>query len=398
MGTTGLTAQAYGRSASGGTIVKKNLGQENILDSGEVNSPLTSAEGETIQILTRAGLVALVLSLLLLVLQFPIAELSFWLLNGNDELEALAKEYFYIRIWAAPATIGLYALMGWYFGMQNALYPMYLTILINIVNIVFDYVLVFHFDMKADGVAWATVIAQYSGLVVGIFIWFYKYGNLRQFFNLTIVREISGFKHFFTVNRDIFFRTLLLVTAFAFFTDRSALQGTTILAVNSILLQFFFWMSYGVDGFAYASESLVGKYVGIGNSYNVHKSIRYCFYWGMGFAGLYALIYSVFGYEILTIFTNQSDIIEQAVPYLFWIVLIAILAAPSFIWDGVYIGLTASREMRDSMVISFLIYIASYYFFIQFWPNHGLWIAMSLFMLTRGIVQTVWWQRMKLRY
>ncbi|MEO1262830.1 MAG: MATE family efflux transporter [Bacteroidota bacterium] len=372
MGTTGLTAQAFGKN-----------------DQSDVSN-----------ILGRALITALAGSILLLLVQVPLANMSFHLLDASSTVEGFAKEYFFVRIWAAPATLGLYAVMGWFFGMQNAVYPLILTILINVVNIVFNIYFVNHLGMKADGVALGTVIAQYTGLVAAIILFRYKYFRFVKYFKRKVIFELNALKKFLALNRDIFLRTFCLIFAFAFFDNESARQGDVILAVNAILLQFISWMSYGIDGFAHASESLIGKYLGAKNKSLLIKAIRFSFLWAMGFAVLYSMAYFIFGEHLLRVFTDQENIIEQASQFLFWVVLFPIVATPSYIWDGIYIGHTASVAMRNTMVIALTVYLVFYYAQLHFLDlgNNGLWLTLLVFMFARGAVQWAWYRIKRLDF
>jgi MATE family multidrug resistance protein len=256
MGTTGLTAQAYGRGSR----------QEMALTLG------------------RALLVGLLLAALLLLLQVPIEWISSSLMNVEGTQAELVAQYFYIRIWAAPASLALFSLFGWYFGMQNAVYPLILTIFINVVNIALSYYLVIVLGWTVEGVAVGTVVAQYAGLLLGILLFFGKYSYLLKELKARALLQWEALRGFLTLNRDIFLRTLSLTFGFGFLFSRSAASGELILAVNTILLQFLNWMSYGVDGFAYAAESLVGKYHGAEDEAGTRRAIRYSFLWGMGLA------------------------------------------------------------------------------------------------------------------
>lgn len=371
MGTTGLTAQAFGKD-----------------DKSAVSN-----------ILGRALITALAGSILLLLIQVPLANMSFHLLDASSTVEGFAKEYFYMRIWAAPATLALYAMMGWFFGMQNALYPLILTILINVVNIICNIYFVNYMGMKADGVALGTVIAQYSGLIAAAILFYKRYASYVKYFKRRIIFEFGALKKFLALNRDIFIRTFCLIFAFAFFDNESAKQGDVILAVNAILLQFISWMSYGIDGFAHASESLIGKYLGADDKPQLRKAIKYSFLWAMGFSLLYSAIYLVSGDSLLYVFTDQEDIIQAAVPFIFWVMLFPIVATPGYIWDGIYIGHTASVAMRSTMVIALAIYLIFYYtqsYFLN-WGNHGLWLTLLVFMAARGGVQWAWYRFVKFR-
>jgi MATE family multidrug resistance protein len=365
MGTTGMTAQAYG-------------GQD---------------QESVIQTLGRALLIVMILAGLILSLQLPIGALSMELLNADGRQQPLVEKYFYIRIWAAPATLGLYAFMGWFFGMQNAIYPLILTLLINTVNIVLSIYFVHTLGMDVDGVAYGTVAAQYAGLLAAMGLFYYKYRTLLRGLKARAITEWQKLQQFLSVNADIFIRTLFLTSAFGFFYSQSAAEGAMILAVNTILLQFLNWMSYGVDGFAYASESLVGKYKGARSEEKTRKAIRYSFIWGMGLAVLFSLAYGVGGKQLLYLFTNQEDVIQAALPFLFWMVLLPIFGTPSYIWDGVYVGLTASRAMRNSMLLAFVVFIGAYYLCLPL-GNHGLWLAMLLFLFARGVFQHfLYWRK-----
>jgi len=195
------------------------------------------------------------------------------------------------------------------------------------------------------------------------------------------------------INRDIFLRTVALTLTFSFFYSQSSENGELILAANTILMQFFNWMAYGVDGFGFAAESLVGKYKGKGDLKGTRQAVNYSYVWGMGFALIYAIGFFVFGKQLLHLFTDQNDVIQAAIPYLLWIVGIPIIATPSFIWDGVFVGLTASASMRNSMVLATLGFFAAFYWLEPLYGNHGLWAAMYIYMLLRGLVQQIMYSR-----
>lgn len=367
MGTTGLTAQAYG---------EKN-------------------DAKLMQILGRAMVFALGSGLIIFCCQFFLLDLGFSILDGSPEVERLAKEYFSIRIWAAPATLCLYAMMGWFFGMQNAVVPMVLTIIINVINLIANIVLIKYFGMKADGVALGTVIAQYSGLLIALAIFYKRHRHLLAHFQQKAVFEIQAFKAFLSLNRDIFIRTFMLVFAFSFFENQSAGQGDLTLAINSILLQFVAWISYGIDGFAFASESLVGKYAGAKNKAKLKKAIELSFIWGFGLAILYSLTFYVFDAQLLQLFTNQENLIIAAQEYTIWIVLFPILAAAGYMWDGIFIGLMASKAMRNTMFWAFAFYMILFYvvdYQLVEMNNYWLWLTFSLFIGIRGIIQLVYYR------
>ena len=369
MGTTGIAAQQHGKKDS------KNL----MLTLG------------------RALFIAFLLAGIIMLLQIPFGNLSFYLMNLSEQQLPLVSDYFYIRIWAAPATLALYAFMGWFFGMQNAIYPLILTIAINVVNIICSIIFIKYLGMDVAGVAYGTVIAQYFGFLLAFGLFFYKYKNLLPHFSQKALLKWEELRQFLSINSDIFIRTFCLTFAFGFFYSQSASGGATLLAVNVILLQFLNWMSYGIDGFAFASESLVGKYTGAKEQQHLDKAIRLNFIWAMGLAGLYSLVYWVFGMPLVGIFSNQASVIAATQSYLFWMVIFPLLSTPCYIWDGIFIGLTASKAMRNSMIIALAIYLLSHYLLKDSLENHGLWLALLIFMIARGLIQWFIFQNKKLR-
>ena len=366
MGTSGFTAQAFG--------------------GGDKN--------EMITILSRAMLVALFGSILVILLQNPISFLSFSMINGSPEIEQLAAEYFHIRIWAAPATLGLYALTGWFLGMQNARIPMVIAIVINILNLIFNLVFVYGLGMRADGVALGTLISQYIGLIMAMVFFFKYYKKLAVFWSYTDLMVWEPIKRFFLVNKDIFIRTICLIFTFSFFTARSASENDTILAVNTLLLQFLFFFSYLIDGFAYAAEALVGKYVGAKEPGNLKKAIRSLFKWGLVVSIPFTLVYALGGDYILYLLTDNEKLILLSHEYMYWVILVPLVTFPAFIWDGVYIGATAAVEMRNALLVATIfVFIPAYFITTPFLGNHGLWLALMLFMVTRGILLTIFSKR-----
>jgi len=358
LGTSGFTAQSYG---------KRNL-------------------KESFSNLYRALLVGLIGATVLLILQKPIELLSFWVINGSQEVEFFAREYFYIRIWAAPATIAIYSVSGWYIGMQNARVPMAIAITINLLNIGFNILFIKVFGMKSDGVALGTVFAQYSGLVVSLFFLSKNKKRLRKYFISKDILQLAALKNFFHVNKDIFIRTMSLVFALSFFTAKSAKYGDTLLAVNTLLLQFFTIYAYIVDGFAYAGEALGGKYFGANDKQKLKRVTKLLFLWGLLMSVIFTLAYYFGDNLLLRIFTDNADVIQSIQPYLFWIYLIPLLTFGAFIWDGIFIGVTASSSMRNAMLIStFLVFVPFYFILHHFFHNHGLWAAFMLFMIARVI-------------
>lgn len=380
MSTTGLTAKAFG------------------------------ANDETAQLATlkRAGLLALVISLLLVALQYPFAELTHWLLNLRPGQVAMVDTYFYIRILAAPAALGQMVLMGWFFGRQNATFPLLLTLVVNAANAGLSYYLVKSAGYGIAGVAWGTVAAQYLGLVLGLGLLRYELSRHALLAsNPTlhprprpekVTKNIPTLRAFLSINRDIFLRTLCLTLSFAFFYNRAnALDvGTAVVAANVILLQLVNWLSYGLDGFAFAAESLVGKYAGAGQPEKLRRVIRLIFAWGMGLAAVYALVYAIGNAPLLQLFAPENaapGTLAAALIYLPIVVGFCLLAAPCYLLDGIYVGLTAARAMRQTMLLAFAGYLLTYYLVGQHYANWGLWGSLLFFMVLRAVTQGLWLRR-----
>ncbi len=364
MGTTGMTAQAFGRKD----------------------------ENEMAGIFGRGITVAFFVAFVFILLQIPLEQVSLWLVAADSETIPLISEYFKIRIWAAPAALGLMVMMGWFFGMQNAIYPLMLTLVINVSNILLSIYFVRENGMGLSGVAWGTVIAQYIGLIIAVFLFYYKYASHARKLTWKLIVQWDALKSFFTINRDIFIRTICLITAFGFFFNRSSMMGVTVLAINQVFMQYVNWMSYAVDGFAFASESLVGKYHGEKNENKKNQSIRLSFVWGGGLAVLFSLFFLLGDNYLLRIFTDEETVLQNGSEYLIWIIIYPLLAFASYIWDGIFVGLTAGKAMRDTMFLSLVAFVLSYFFLQQF-DNHGLWAAMLVYVTSRGLLQWLWFKR-----
>ena len=368
MGTSGLTAQAYGRQ-----------------DRQEMRHLLR-------QSLKWAGSIAL----LLILLQWPLCEVMLAVIGPTADVRPLAATYFYYVVWGAPASLGLFALTGWYIGMQNTRYPMYISILQNVTNILVSLLLVYGLGMKVEGVALGTVIAQYVGLLVGIRgvrsefrgVWSVECGvrnDIRGVGSVECgVRDVS----FFGVNRDIFLRTLFLVAVNLCFTAIGARQGATILAVNTLLMQLYLLFSYVMDGFAYAGEALGGRYWGARQRTSFMETVQRLFVWGGAMTILFTAVYMLGGMPFLHLLTDEPVVVEASRDFVWWAYLIPIAGVAAFVWDGVFIGITASRGMLLSAIIAAATFFTGVFVFVPSLGNHGLMLSMLLFLLMRGVVQT----------
>lgn len=363
MGSSGLTAQALGRR-----------------DLTEVT-----------RLLVRSVSVALAISLSLIILQIPLKWLMFWLIGPTPDVAPFASTYFNIVIWGAPASLSLFCLMGWYIGMQNTRIPMLISIMQNVVNILASLMLVYGFGMKVEGVALGTIIAQYAGLLMAIGLLARYYRQIFRYFQKDRIFQKMG--AFFAVNRDIFLRTLCLVAVNLFFTSAGARQGAIILSVNTILMQLYLFFSYFMDGFAYAGEALGGKAYGAHNGIAFRETLHRLWMWMLIVTIAYTLLYIIAGPWIVALLTDDSLVLEASREYLWWAWLIPIAGCVAFIWDGVFIGITATRGMLVSSFLSALTFFAVYLLAEGMMGNHGLWLAQIVYLAMRGVLQTVWYRQ-----
>ncbi len=348
---------------------------------------------EVMNVFVRSLAIGLGGGVVILLLQYPIGELAFNLVRSGAESIQHVKTYFYIVVWGAPAVLGMYAFKGWFIGMQNARIPMVIAILNNLLNIVLSLLFVYGFGMKIDGIALGTMLSQWISLLVAVAFWWKYYRRLMKYFCKETIWDKWAMRNYFRVNCDIFARTLLLSLVTTFFTFASSAMGETILAVNALLMQFFMLFSYFMDGFAYAGEALTGRYVGAKNGEYLRWMIRRIFFWGTVVSLAAVLIYALFPDLLLRVMTNDLLIIDHAKGYMFWTLLIPITGFAAFLWDGIFIGATASKEMRNAMLLSSLLFFAAYFALTPVWGNNGLWFSFILFLLVRGVVQTFWAKR-----
>ena len=379
MGTSGFTAQAFG----------------------------AERWDETVKILIRASAIALSIAFLIIALQWPISLAVPLIFEGSNHVLSLALTYFFVRIWAAPATLGLYAIKGWFIGMQDSKTPMWIAIALNCVNIVLSLLFVLVLKWDIFGVALGTVLANYTGLLLGILFLRRKMKKDKKLstfnFQLSTFKDALRWKdmlRFFKVNGDIFLRTLCLSGVFTFITAASSHISDQILAVDALLLQFFTLFSYIMDGFAYAGESLVGRHIGAKQKRHLKLAVRLLILWGMALTVVFTGLYAAFGNQFLHIFTDQQEVIEAARKYMYWVLVIPICGFAAFLFDGIFIGATATRTMRNAMFVAtaafFLIYYGLKYYGLHCvghltdhgW-NNNLWTAFMVFLILRGLLQAL---------
>ena len=367
MGTGGMTAQAYGRK-----------------DFDEAD--LTGL---------RAICISSLIGLAIIVLQYPLLHLAMWFIAPDENITQLVYSYCYICIWGAPASLGLFALNGWFVGMQNTKIPMIISITQNVVNILISLLLVYWLGMKIEGVALGTLIAQWAGFFMGSFFFLKKRREIPSdgYSRVSLPRiiEPSAMKAFFTVNRDIFLRTLFLVSVNLYFVVAGAKGGEIILAVNTLLMQLFILYSYIMDGFAYAAEALCGRFYGAGDNASLKETIRKVFYWSIGLTAIYSIVYGFGGLDFLRLLTNEESVIIASEEYIFWAILIPISGMVAFVWDGVFIGMTMTKGMLSGTFVAAIVFFITYFSLETTLRNHALWLAFILYLTARGVTQSVYW-------
>lgn len=359
MGTGGLSAQAYGV----GDEIEKQC------------------------VLFRSLVVAMAISLLLVVLQSPIVALVFHFVSATPNVERFARAYYHILIWGAPAVLGTYSLTGWFLGMQNARFPMVTAIVQNVVNILVSLTLVVAMGWKVEGVATGTLVAQYAGFLMSLALWWWKYRPRECAVVCRAVLSKKAFSRFFSVNRDIFLRTLCLISVTTYFTCNGSAQGELVLAGNALLMQLYFVVSYVMDGFAYAGEALGGRFYGARERDNFLRLTRSLFTWGVALGTALSLVYFFFGKVFLGLLTDDAAALAVATRYLPFIVALPLVSLSAFLFDGLFIGATSTRLMLLSMAVAAVVFFV----ITGVTPssNTALWCAFLAYLGGRGIVQAL---------
>lgn len=361
MGTTGLAAQALGSG-----------------DFSKVRN-----------VLGQAVAIALALAAILIVLQKPIGQLAFYLLEPSPEVVRHGWTYFSIRIWSGPATLVNYAIIGWFIGMQNTRAPLIIMLTINVINILLDVVLVSVMGFAAGGVAAASVTAELAGVATGALLVRHTLSDSPGHWQPSALRDLASLRRLFEVNANIFVRTLALMFSFGFITAVSARQGTVLLAANAVLLNFQTFMAYALDGFANAAEALVGKTIGARNREDFDRTVTLTLKMSLAVAVFFSLAWWLGGPLLIGVLTGIEEVRAAAINYLPWIIALPVISVWSFTYDGIYVGATLSREMRNMMLLSTFGVFVPVWFVFSFLGNHGLWLAFTCFMAARGLTMFV---------
>lgn len=356
MGTTGLTARAVGES-----------------DAGEIKV-----------ILFRGLLLSLVLGLLLIVFSALLSAFAFSFADASADVLFHAQRYFEIRIWAAPATLGSYVLLGWFLGQGKPRFNLALVIAVNVLNIILDLIFVVWLDMNSAGVAWATLIAEYTGLIIGLILVKTAFRLSIRDVPLSVLFDWSAFKRYLSINLNVFLRTIMLLLGFGIFTFQGAKYGEIILAANVILMNLQTLMAYVLDSLAHAAEVLVGKYYHQKNRSKLRGMLFVSGQWSVFVALLFAVFYLLAGEYFIALLTDIEAVKSAALVFFPWLILSPLISVWSYWFDGVFIGANLMKQMRNTMLISLIIFLIAWQLLLPY-GNHGLWAALLIFMLARGI-------------
>lgn len=357
MGTSGIAAQAYG-----------------------------SGDGkELAAVLYRALLLAAGIGMILLLLAPLISKLSFWLIAASPDIEREAKIYFDIRIWSAPFSLANYAILGWLIGIGQMRWAFVVQIYLNIANMALDALFVLHFDMATAGIGYGTLIAEVSSAFVGLAVVWMFLRRTGERPSRARILDRDRVRRMVLVNGDIMVRTLCLTFGFSWFASQGAKISDVTVSANAILMQLFFMGSYMIDGFATVSEALVGQSVGAKSLQRYHTAVRISSQWALITGGVLSLAIVLVGPWAIDLMSVNPDIRSLARDFLWWAAFTPILGAACFQLDGIFIGATRTRDMRNMMILSLAVYLAAGYALTPVFGNHGLWFALCLFFIVRGM-------------
>ncbi len=362
-GTSGLTAQALGRGSA----------------------------RQTSLLLQRSLLKALGFGIILITAHYPLGHAALSFMDTDADTAGKAWLYFSILIYGAPASLATFALTGWFVGMQDTRTPMWISLLVNVVNITASLILVYAMDYDLAGVAYGTLLAQWTGFIVSAATCAIHYKVRPQ--PLSELLHVSELKTFFKVNTDIFLRTVCLIAVTVWFTRTGAGLGPVMLAVNTLLMQFFILFSYIMDGFAFAGEAICGKSYGASDSHSLNRQIHRLLQWGLALATVFTAGYALGGQYLIALLTNDSGVIETAEKYRLWAAGIPLAGFMAFTWDGVLTGVTRTRLMLGTMSAASAIFFILYLLLFPAIGNHGLWTAFLAYLFTRGCLQHIFYYR-----
>ena len=363
IGTSGTTAQAFGRKD----------------------------DRECATILAQSLTIAAFATLLIWAIQWLFVTAALACVPCSSEVADFARKYFFVRIWAAPATLSLMALKGWFIGMQDTVSPMACDIVVNVVNMAASYILAVYTPLGAIGVAYGTLIAQFTGLLLAAIILFAKYRSYLRKCQLSNIRyQLS---RLLRLNGNLFIRSLCFMVVYVGFTAIAGSYGDIQLALSSILMKLFMLFSYFVDGFAYAGEALVGKAIGeSADSKTLSRIVRILFNWSIGVGVLFTFVYAFWGTDCVLLMTDDETVLQALPPLLVWLIAMPIVSTLAFMWDGIYVGATAGKDIRNAMIWAAAGFVVAYGALYRFCGIQALYIAYFVHLFARVIYLTVKWK------
>jgi MATE family multidrug resistance protein len=365
MGTVALTAQALGAG-----------------DAAEQRA-----------VLLRALLIAALVGVLLIALQAPLASAIYRALGGSDAVRAAAESYFFVRVWSAPCALANFAVLGWLVGIARAGTALVLQIAINVVNMTATVLLVLVLDFGIAGAALAAVLAETSGLLLGLGIAWLLAGR-RVDTTADVLLRRDKLVRMLAINRDIMIRTAAIIAAFAFFTAQGARAGDVALAANAVLHNFILIGSFFLDGLATAAEQLCGRAVGANDRSGFVEATRRILAWGFLFGAATTVFFLIVGGPLIDVMTTSDAVREAARQFMLFAALAPALGVAAYAFDGIYIGATWARDMRNLMLAALAIYLATWWA-LRPWGNSGLWIALLTFLVARGLLQAARYPRLR---
>lgn len=384
VGTSGMTAQAFGRGD----------------------------REHCARLLTQSISIALIGAAIIWALQWLFVIATLAIIPCSTEVATFARKYFFIRVWAAPATLSLMAIKGWFIGMQDTVSPMITDMVVNVVNMVASYVLAVYTPMGALGVALGTVIAQLTGLLLGVLIIVYKYRHVWQGLSIwQLAKDRQGIRNLIALNANLFVRSLCFMVVYVGFTSLSSMYGDTDLAVCSILMKLFMLVSYFVDGFAYAGEALVGKYIGAAKSNPISDSpsgrpvsnspsgaseissiVRLLFLWSLGVGAVFTVLFALLYMPMYRMMTSDVVVLERLTDFVGWLIAMPIVSTLAFMWDGVFTGATAGKQIRNAMIWAAIGFVVGYVATYHYLGTHALFVGYFLHLAARVIYLTATWR------
>lgn len=364
VGTGGMTAQAFGRKDRQGMM----------------------------DIFLQSVSLALGAALFVFLIGWLFMDVVLSCIPCSPEVESFARQYFNVRIWAAPATLSLMVFKGWFIGTQNTVSPMICDITVNVVNMAMSYTLARYTPLGTVGVAHGTLIAQYTGLAVAVFLLYKGYGSYLKLLNFKASIGWAKLKHLLSLNGNLFLRSLGFMVVYVGFTTITSKYGDEELAVGAIMMKLFMLFSYFVDGFGYAGEALVGRFIGEKSRPSVDKAVKYLFAWSLGIGVLFTIIYAVAGDGMIRIMTSDPHTISTSQPYLFWLILMPLISCAAFMWDGIYIGATAGKAVRNCMIFAAAGFVAGYALLQGYIGIQAVYVGYFIHLAVRALFLTAWWK------